>query len=330
VDGYSPDLTDFSGVLSVRRQDEVLGEWVAGLADRTAQVANTPDTRFGLASGTKTFTAVAVLALVEAGAVTLDTRARDILGEDLPLIAEDVTLDHLLTHTSGIGDYLDEEVDALAPMSVPVQQLDSTPAYLGVLGGHPTKFPAGERFAYCNGGYVVLAILAERIAGMPFAELVQQRVFAPAEMTASGFPRSDHLPAGTATGYLTDGRTNVFELPVVGSGDGGAHSTAADVHRFWLALMAGRIIRPDTVALATANVHPEADEGRGYGRGIWRDDANLVMAGGDHGVAVMSRHDTNTSTTASALANIEAPTRVRTKAAMEAALSHISRRGPDA
>jgi len=318
VDEFTPDLSDFSGVISVRRGDAVLGEWAVGLADRTAGAANTPDTRFGLASGTKTFTALTVLSLIGDGDLALDTPARDVLGADLPLIAAEVTVDHLLTHTSGIGDYLDEEVDALAPLTIPVQKLDSTGAYLPMLDGLPTKFPAGERFSYCNGGYVVLALIAERVAGTPFADLVAQRVFAPAEMAASGFPRSDLLPPGTATGYKTDGRSNVFELPVVGSGDGGAHSTVADLHRFWLALLSGRIVDPALVAVATETVTVDAGDGLGYGRGVWLDDGELVIAGGDHGVTAVSRHDPATSTTVSALANIEVPTFARARATMEA------------
>lgn len=139
-------------MFSVRQGDAVLGEWAVGLADRVAGAPNTPRTRFGLASGTKTFTAVTVLSLVGDGSLSLDDRVRHWLRDDLSLIADDVTVDHLLTHTSGIGDYLDEEVDALAPMTVPVQELESTPAYLAVLDGFPTKFAAGERSRTATAG----------------------------------------------------------------------------------------------------------------------------------------------------------------------------------
>ena len=312
----APDLDGFSGVLSARRGDDVIGEWAVGMADRTWSIPNTPDTRFGLASGTKTFTALTVLSLVGEGALSLGTTAREVLGNDLPLIADDVTIDHLLTHRSGIGDYLDEEVDALAPMTVPVQQLDSTPAYLAVLGGFPMKFPAGERFSYCNGGFVVLALIAERVSGTSFAELVKQRVFTPAGMAASSMPRSDALPPSTATGYKDDGRTNVFELPVQGSGDGGAHSTALDLHRFWLALTGGRVLPAELVAIATAPVTPDTGDGMGYGRGVWLDAGDLVLSGGDHGVTAVSRHDPRTGTTVTGLANVEAPTFDRVRALM--------------
>lgn len=314
----TPDLGGFSGVISARRGGDVLGEWTVGVADRTWSVANTPETRFGLASGAKTFTAITVLSLVGDGTLSLGTNARDLLGDDLPLIADDVTIDHLLTHRSGIGDYLDEEIDALAPMTVPVQQLDSTPAYLAVLDGFPTKFPAGRRFSYCNGGFVVLALIAERASGRSFPELVSRRVFAPAGMTASSFPRSDALPPFSATGYKNDGRTNVFDLPVQGSGDGGAYSTNADLHRFWLALTGGRIIAPELVSLATASVTADTGDGMGYGRGIWLDGGDLVLSGGDHGVTAVSRHDPRTGTTVTGLANAEVPTFTRVKTLMEA------------
>lgn len=313
-----PDLEGFCGVVSARRGNDVLGEWAVGFADRTAGVPNTPGTRFGLASGTKTFTALTTLSLIGDGLLRLDTRARELLGTDLPLIADDVTIDHLMSHTSGIGDYLDEEIDALAPLSVPVQQLDSTPAYLPMLEGYPTKFPAGERFSYCNGGYVVLAIIAERVAGIPFADLVRTRVFGPADMGASGFPRSDRLPPGTATGYKEDGRTNVFALPVVGSGDGGAHSTVGDLHRFWRALLAGRIVDPSLVTLLTERVTDDAGDGLGYGRGVWLDDDDLIIVGGDHGVVAASRHHPPTATTVTGLANVEVPTFARVRELMHA------------
>ena len=102
--------------------------------------------------------------------LALDTRARDLLGDDLPLIDDAVTVEHLLAHRSGIGDYLDEseELDLDAHlMPVPVHQLDTAESYLAVLGGFPQAFEPDTDFAYCNGGFVVLALLAERAAGRP-------------------------------------------------------------------------------------------------------------------------------------------------------------------
>ncbi len=110
------------------------------------------------------------MSLIEDGALGLGTAARSVLGDDLPLIDDGVTVEHLLAHRSGIGDYLDEDAgheitDHVMP--VPVHELATTEHYLAVLDGHPTAFPPGERSAYCNGGYVVLALIAERTSGVP-------------------------------------------------------------------------------------------------------------------------------------------------------------------
>jgi CubicO group peptidase (beta-lactamase class C family) len=125
-----------------------------------------------------------------------------VLGRDLPLIGDDVTIEHLLSHRSGIGDYLDEDAGLELsdyPMPVPVHELATTEEYLAVLCGHRTKFAPDQQFAYCNGGYVVLALIAERTSRVPFHELVRQRVCEPAGMLDTGFLRSDELPGRAAT-----------------------------------------------------------------------------------------------------------------------------------
>ena len=168
--------TGFAGVVRVDRGGQTELAKAYGLAHRGFEIPNTIETRFATASGTKTLTALAVVSLIEAGSLELSTTARSVLGDDLPLIADDVTVEHLLAHRSGIGDYLDEEEDLDFSdylMPVPVHELVKTEDYLAVLGGFPTKFPAGERFSYCNGGYVVLALIAERASGVPYHELVR-------------------------------------------------------------------------------------------------------------------------------------------------------------
>ena len=119
-----------------------------------------------------------------------------------------------------------------------------------MLDGHEATFRPGDRFSYNNSGYVVLALIAERVAGMSFPDLVEQHVCAPAGMSDTAFLRSDEPVGNAALGYLAaDGpRTNLLHLPVRGCGDGGIASTAADIHAFWTALFAGRIVSMDWVA----------------------------------------------------------------------------------
>jgi len=240
-------------VVRFDRGDEIELVKAYGLAHRGFEIPNTVDTRFGIASGTKGLTALTVMSLIEEGKLTLTTTARSVLEDDLPLIDDAVTVEHLLAHRSGIGDYLDEEIerdpiDYVLPISA--HRLGSTEEYLRVLEGFETKFPPDERFSYSNGGYVVLALIAERASGTPFHDLVRQRVCEPAGMVDTEFLRSDELSGRTALGYLAeDGpRTNVFHLPVRGSGDGGIYTTAADVSALWTAVFAGRIVSMDVVA----------------------------------------------------------------------------------
>ena len=189
-----------------------------------------------------------------------------------------------------------------------MHELATTEDYLAVLDGHASKFAPGERFAYCNAGYVVLALIAERTSGMPFHELVEQRVCRRAGLTDTAFLCSDELPARTALGYVeVDGawRSNVFHLPVRGSGDGGIYSTAADMSSFWRAFFAGRIVSTDWVS---EMVRPRSDapkHSKRYGLGFWLHASNdaVLLEGYDAGVSFRSVHDPRARLTLTVISN---------------------------
>jgi CubicO group peptidase (beta-lactamase class C family) len=251
------------------------------------------------------------MSLVDEGVLELGTPARALLQQDLPLISDDVTVEHLLAHRSGIGDYLDEDADGYDAiehvLQVPVHRLATTEQYVAVLDGYPAKFDAGERFSYCNSGFVVLALVAERAAGVSFHDLVEQRVCAPAVMRDTSFLRSDELPERVAIGYLTaDGaRTNLLHLPVRGSGDGGAYSTAADIHAMWSALLAGRIVSKGSVAEMLRPRSDVPEESARYGLGFWLHASRdaVMLEGGDAGVSFRSVHDPADETTYTVMSN---------------------------
>jgi len=304
--------TAFSGVVRIDRGNEVEFVKAYGFAHRGWEIPNEVDTRFGIASGTKGLTALTVMSLVEEGRLSRTTTARSVLGDDLPLIDDAVTVEHLLAHRSGIGDYLDEDIvreplDYVSP--VPVHELGSTEDYLQALGGFETKFPPDERFSYSNGGFVVLALIAERASGTSFYELLRQRVCGPAGMVDTEFLRSDELPGRTALGYLAeDGpRTNVFHVPVRGSGDGGIFTTAVDVSALWTALFAGRIVSMDVVAemVQPRSEVPSPTQPARYGLGIWlHPTRDLVeLHGSDAGVSFQTVHDSRERFTYTVLSN---------------------------
>jgi CubicO group peptidase (beta-lactamase class C family) len=303
--------TAFSGVVRVDSAHGVGVEKAYGLAHRGHGIPNSADTQFAIASGTKGMTALTVASLVEEGRIEFSTSARSVLGADLPLVGDEVTIEHLLSHRSGIGDYLDEAGDhdlADYPMPVPVHELASTEEYVAALDGRPMTSAPGERFAYNNSGYVVLALIAERVGGSPFADLVRRRVCEPAGMRDTAFLRSDELPGRAALGYLmVDGawRTNVFHLPVRGSGDGGIYSTAADLSSFWNALFAGRIVSND---LVDELVRPHSDapaHSQRYGLGFWLHASTdaVGLEGYDAGVSFRSVHDPGARITHTVISN---------------------------
>lgn len=301
----------FAGVVSVSRRGETEFARAFGFAHRAERIPNTVRTRFAIASGTKGLTALAVVSLINDGALRLSTTARSVLGTDLPLIGDAVTIEHLLAHRSGIGDYLDEDAGHDLTdyvLTMPPQDLATSEQYLAVLGGHPAKFPAGERFCYCNSGYVVLALIAERISGIAFHQLVAQRVCGPAGMTDTEFLRSDELPADTALGYLAVAgqcRTNVFHLPVRGSGDGGIYSTVADISTFWQSLFAGTIVPARWIAEMLRPRSAVPAERKRYGLGFWLAEHGdtVILEGLDAGVSFWSAHDPRSAITCTVISN---------------------------
>jgi CubicO group peptidase (beta-lactamase class C family) len=301
--------TAFAGVVSVDRAGEVEFVKAYGLAHRGYDIPNTVDTRFAIASGTKGLTALAVASLIGEGELTLGTTARSVLGNDLPLIADSVTVEHLLGHRSGIGDYYPDDIEVTEHgLTVAPHELLDTEQFVRVLDGHPQSFPPGDRFEYCNGGFVVLALIAERVSGTPFHELVRERVCVPAGMKDTWFLRSDEPEARTAMGYLgLDGvwRTNVFHLPIRGNGDGGVYSTVADFSAFWPALFEGKIVPAPWVS---EMVRPRSDvpqDSLRYGLGFWLHQSKdiVMLEGYDPGVSFRSVHDPASRRTYTVISN---------------------------
>lgn len=298
---------DFSGVARVQRRGEVIVEFACGDSDRANERANNLETRFAAASGAKALTALTIMSLVESGAFALDTTLRTVVPGDLPHVDEAVTIDHLLTHRSGVGDYLDEtaggDVDDHVLGSLSAHTLQTARDYLPLLNAHEQQSGPGERFAYNNSGFVMLSLVVETTSGS-YHRAVRDRVLAKAAMDDAGFFRTDDLPANTALGYLANGRSNVFHLPVIGMGDGGIFLTLDDTAAFWDAFLTGRIVSPESVAAMTAEVSVHSDT-RSYGRGFWLGPGadHVWFEGMDAGVSFQSGVFRNADVRYSVLSN---------------------------
>jgi CubicO group peptidase (beta-lactamase class C family) len=291
----------FSGVVSIRQQGRVLYERAAGFADRSNHLQNTLETRFGIASGTKFFTALAIGKLIASRKLAFATKLKDCLALNFPQYSPDITIQHLLTHTSGIPDYFDEEkVSDFDQFTVsrPWYELKGPRDYLAVFPNEPMKFVPGTRFSYSNGGYILLGVVIEELTGLKYQEYVEQEIFEAIGMHRSGFFAFNQLPENTALGYIEEAgswRTNIYNLPIVGASDGGAYTTINDLAILWKAFWENRILPGELVEIYVTPYVKAGREGenRYYGHGIWIDQegegwSGVHITGSDAGVAFWS------------------------------------------
>ncbi len=293
---------DTSGSFLVTRGGETLFERSCGYADHAAGLRNAAGTRFGLASVTKMFTAATVTRLVGAGRLAFETPVVDLLpaARRPATLRPDVTVHHLLCHTSGIADYYEEELDpepdyADLWLTRPCYTIERPADFLPIFTDLPPYRPPGERFQYSNAGYIVLGLVIEEVTGTSYAQAVHAEVFEPVGMASSGFFRLDEPVPDLAQGYLpratpdADGdaprRTNIYSIPVVGGADGGAFSTTGDLDRFLRAYADGSLLGE----LTSSVLEPHADilDGRFEGYGVhFYADGRWGHGGGDPGVEV--------------------------------------------
>jgi CubicO group peptidase (beta-lactamase class C family) len=295
------DEQAFSGVIDIRHRDSVLYARAAGYADRSNKLVNTLATRFGIASGTKFLTALAIGKLIVSKQLSFSTKLKDCLALDFPRYSPEITIRHLLTHTSGIPDYYDEgkviDFDNFT-LSAPWYQLRGPRDYLAVFPDEEMQFTPGERFAYSNGGYILLGVVVEELTGMRYQDFVEQAIFRPIGMHRSGFFALNQLPEQTALGYVEEAggwRTNVYNLPIIGASDGGVFTTVQDLTTLWTAFWAGEILPQELVETYTLPyVKAETEGAQVYsGHGLWIYEGagrkrEVYLTGCDAGVSFKS------------------------------------------
>ena len=316
----------FAGVVRITVGGEERFAGAYGYASRAWHVPNTLETRFDTASITKLFTAVATLQQIEAGAFGLDTGVVDYLGLDGTAISPDVTVRHLLTHTSGIGDDADEEAGERYEdvwRTRPNYSVVETADFLPQFAYRAPNFAPGAGCRYNNCAYVLLGLMIERATGRTYRDVVRERVFAPAGMTDSDFLRMDRVnerlaegadPILDDAGAIVGWKRNIYSYPPIGSPDGGAHVTAADLERFLRAVTGGRLLSAAmTTAFLTPQVVYRVREGwtQHWGLGPWfriDDSGELVFLekeGVNVGASGVVRHYPGRDLTLVVLSNLE-------------------------
>ncbi len=288
------------GCALITRGGETLCHRAFGYADLPNRVPNRIDTRFATASAGKVFVAVGILQLIESGRLRFADSLGELLDLDLKAIDPHITVEELLTHTSGIPDYFDESVmEEYEELwtDFPNYRVRKNSDLLPLFIDKPMMYPRGGRFQYNNTGFVVLALILERVTNLPFDEALKQSVFVPCGMRSTGYYELDRLPARCAANYILDARdgsyrTNIYSVDAKGTGAGGAFTTAQDVRSFWTHLLAGRLLSPDMTEAMLSN---HSGEARCYGYGIWLDAKGEACTpyfqGSDPGVSFLSRYD---------------------------------------
>lgn len=310
----------FTGSVLVMQGKRPLVEVCAGSADRATATPIHPGTRFGLASLSKAFTATAILTCVRDGLLGIEDRVVDLLpaARRPRTMAPEVTVHHLLTHTSGIGDYAEEDEDlpgyvedyAALWRDVPMYRIERPDDLLPLYVDAPPTAQPGAGFHYSNAGFVLLGALLEEVTGREFVPAVTERVLQPAGMESSGYFRSDEPVPDVAVGYLRRSddapwRSNIYSVPVIGNGDGGAHATPRDLDRFLRAIASGDLLGPDLGARMRSR-HVPVSDGVWYGYGLYlRADGSFGHGGGDPGVETVARHVPDRDLTLVALCNGE-------------------------
>jgi CubicO group peptidase (beta-lactamase class C family) len=256
---------DFSGAVLVAKDGRVLFSHAYGLADRKRRIANTVHTRFRIGSMNKMFTAVAILQLVQAGKVKLTAP----LGRYLPdypnrEVAGKVTIHQLLTHTGGTGDIFGPDFDAHR------KQLRTLADYVELYGKRALEFEPGSQWAYSNYGFILLGAVIERVTGLSYYDYVQAHIYAPARMTGSGSLPEDQPVPDRSIGYTKPPGATAFvpntdTLPYRGTSAGGGYSTVEDLERFADALMANKLLSPDSTKLLITGKVKEPGARYAYG-----------------------------------------------------------------
>lgn len=275
---------EFSGVVLITKGDSDLYSGAFGYASRSWNIKNGLDIRFDTASITKLFTTVGVLQLIDKKLLSFNTSAIEYLGLEGTKISEEVNIFHLLTHTSGIGDDCEEEAGEVYEdlwITKPNYSVRNTEDFLPQFLQKEPNFAPGKGCRYCNCSFVLLGLMIEKAAGIPYRDYVRKHIFEKAKMSDSDFFAMDRVNEKVAEGCdpiknedegIEGWKKNIYSYPPIGSPDGGAYVTAGDLDRFLRAVQSGKLLSKElTEAFLSPHVEYREKDGwvMKYGYCLW-------------------------------------------------------------
>lgn len=235
---------NFSGTCLVKIGKDTIFSKAYGLAHKGFNVPNNIDTKFDTASITKVFTATGILILIERGLLHFEDKITDIIDLKGTAIPRDVSIYHLLTHTSGIADDADEEAgEDYSDLfkNKPNYSIRNTSDFLPQFAYKEPVFKAGTDVRYNNCAFVLLGLVIEKITGQDYRSFVTKNIFEPCGMLNTKFCAMDEINENTAEGYVecrdkvgnfTEWKKNIYSYPPIGSPDAGAYTTVSDLDIF--------------------------------------------------------------------------------------------------
>jgi len=253
------DAGGFSGAILAAKDGRVLLCKGYGMANYELSSPNTPKTKFHIASVSKTFTAAAVLLLEEEGRLSVsDPLAKFI--PDYPQ-GERITIHHLLTHTSGIPNVNDfPDYGRWSRFPHGLEEI------VGWFKSRPLEFAPGERYAYSNSNYNLLALIIEKVSGEGYGDFLERHIFDPLEMKDTGHDAGPaRLLENRASGYVPSGASGIANAPYldwsIKTGNGSLYSTVEDLYKWDRALAGEKILK----RAALEKLFAEHVKGIGYG-----------------------------------------------------------------
>jgi CubicO group peptidase (beta-lactamase class C family)/uncharacterized protein YneR len=267
----------------VKKQGQVLFRKGYGLADMELGIPVEPDMVFRLGSITKQFTAVAILMLAEQGKLPLQDEITKFL-PDYPTQGKTITVEHLLTHTSGIKSYTD------LPEWLPLMRKDMTlKEIIDLFKDKPMEFSPGERWKYCNSGYILLGAIIEKVSGETYEAFLQKHIFDPLGMNHSYYGSSSRVILRRIPGYSKGGAgfENAPYISMTQPYAAGSLLSSVDDLAIWNeALLAGKLIKRETLekAFTPYKLKDGTTTGYGYGWFISNYEGHRII---EHGGGIM-------------------------------------------
>ena len=297
----------FSGSILVAVDEDILVHRAMGLASRRFQVSNKTDTRFNLASMNKMFTGIAICQLAEAGKLSLDGSVGQYLSPEwLPQeLADTIKVRHLLTHTSGIGSYIED-----AWNSPNADSLDNLSDYKSVFENERFNyFRPGSNYRYSNTGMFLLGVVIEQVSGESYYDYVRKNIFLPAKMSQSGFFSIQSPTPNLAIGYYERRGEIINNNRSINRGGpaGGGYSTTGDLFRFSRSLTQNRLLGRKMTQLATSAKPSWNAPNYGFGVQV-RPESSIEIyghSGGSEGVSTRLDIIPSLGTTIIVLSNID-------------------------